>query len=70
MKEWSASQLVGHACDSSTWKDPEFGPTGLQNETLSLKVERRPHMISKECLIFCNEQRIRNCATMEKMKSG
>lgn len=71
MKEWATSQLVGHACDSSTWEDPElFGPAGLQSETLSLKVGRRPHTVSKECLSFCNEQRIRNCATMEKMKRG
>lgn len=72
MKEWAASQLVGHACDSSTWKDPEFELVGLQSETLSLKVGRRPHTVSKECLIFFNEQRIRNCAFihLEKMKRG
>lgn len=72
MKEWAASQLVGHACNPSTWEDPELGPAGLQSETLSLKVRRRPHMVSKECLIFFNGQRIRNCAFihLEKMKRG
>lgn len=72
MKEWVASQLVAHACNPSTWEDPEFGPSGLQNETLSLKVGKRLHTVSKECLIFCNEQRIRNYASihLEKLKSG